>query len=121
MKWRVTALAVTTIALGAFLVWNRLDAAQNRGYKFGYWGQFNRVGNALSEIQDITVTGKGGNKDITFEEFIYKVETADGQELSLWFMERDPIRKMSGRQLTEALLKKIEAESSDSHAADKKE
>jgi hypothetical protein len=117
MKWKVTALTVITIALGAFFVWNRWDASQNRGYTFGYWGQFNTVGNALSEIPDIAVIGGGGNEDITFEEFMYKVETAEGQKISLLFAERDPIRKMSSRRLTEALLKKIEAESLKSHEA----
>jgi hypothetical protein len=119
MKWRVTALTVITIALGAFLVWGRWDVSQNRGYTFGYWGQFNRVGNALSENPDITVTDSGKNEDITLEESFYNVKTADGRELSLWFAERDPIRKMTGSRLTEALLKKIEAESSKSRTANK--
>jgi hypothetical protein len=118
-RWIVTAIAVVMIALvvfygwhrlDAFFVWYRWDSGQNRGYTFGYYGQFNTVGNALSEIPGISVIGVGANHDITLEEFIYKVKTADGKELTLWFMERDPIRKMSGERLTKALLKRSEEE-----------
>ncbi len=112
MRWPATVLAVLIAAVFAFFAWHRWDSAKNRGFTFGYYGEFNTVGNALSEIPGITVSGDGGNDDITFEDYMYNTKTADGNELVLWFAEREPIRTMSGRTLKDALLKKIEEESS---------
>lgn len=119
MKWKATVLAVVMIAFVAFIAWYRWDSGQNRGYTFGYYGVFNTVDRALSEIPGVTVTGSDGNEDITFEEFVFNIKTADGKQISLWFGEQDPIRKMSGEQLTKALINKIEGESSNDNISTK--
>ena len=119
MKWKAIVLIVLMIALVAFIGWYQWDSGQNRGYTFGYYGEFNTVGRALSEIPGVSVIGSGGNEDVTFEEFVFNIKTANGKEISLWFGEQDTIRKMSGERLIKALIDKIEGESSNDHMLNK--
>ena len=100
--------------LAIFAGWLQCYSGHNFGLTFGYYGEFNTVGNAIREIPGVTVIGGGGNEDITFEEFCYVITTSQGKEIRLEFGEQDPVRRMSGAKLTDALLAKIEKELSKS-------
>ena len=112
-KWMLTSVLVLGLGFWGFVGWYQWDSSRNRGYTFGYYGEFNTVGNALAALPGITVVDSGGNKDVSFEEFHFDVRTAEGDQLRLWFGEKDPIRRMSGDKLTQALQDKIKEESSN--------
>ena len=84
--------------------------ATNDGRESGYYGDFNRVSNALVSIPGVTVTNFWMNRDITLEEFAFDITTATGEAVHLGFGERDPLRKMSRPELVEALKKEIAQE-----------
>ena len=92
----------------AFIGWYSWDSARNRGFEFGYFGTFNRVQRALAAIPGVTITGDFANHDITLEEFGFHVTTSTGASMALQFGASDPIRELSGQQLTTALITRIE-------------
>jgi hypothetical protein len=93
----------------AFIGWYYWDSAQNRGLKFGYFGVFNRVQNALVGVPGVTITRSWANHDVTLEEFGFYVTTPDGESLHLDFQEADPIRQLSGRDLTAAIILRFQS------------
>jgi hypothetical protein len=93
----------------AFALFYRWDSAQNRGSEHGYYGEFNRVSNALATIPGVTITQSWHNLDVTLEEFGFGF-TFGGHPVRLYFGESDPIRTMSRKDLLVALLKRIETE-----------
>ncbi|MEM9018430.1 MAG: hypothetical protein AAGC68_15555 [Verrucomicrobiota bacterium] len=95
------------LALIAVISFSRWDSSENRGYLFGYYGEFNTVANALEALPDVAIVSSGGTKDVIFEEFHFDVAISGGDPVELWFHESDPIRKLSGKALTKALRKKI--------------
>ena len=82
--------------------------AQNDGRESGYYGEFNRVSNALVSIQGVVITNFWMNRDITLEEFGFDVTTATGKPVHIAVGERDPWRRMPRAELVEALKKEIE-------------
>jgi hypothetical protein len=46
-------LLVVAIPIG-WAGWYRWDSARNRGKQYGYYGDFNRVSNALASIPGVT-------------------------------------------------------------------
>jgi len=81
--------------------------AKNDGRESGYYGDFNRVSNALVSIPGVTVTNSWMNRDITLEEFGFDITTASGEAVHFGIGERDPLRKMSRPELVEALKREI--------------
>lgn len=96
------------IAPVAFIGWYRWDSALNRGFEFGYFGVFNRVQHALAAIPGVTITRDWANPDVTLEEFGFTITTSAGQTQHLDFQESDPIRDLSGQQLTASLTARIQ-------------
>ena len=93
----------------ALFGWYRWDSAQNRGYEFGYYGVLNKVKHALTTIPDVATTREAAvNKDIGLEEFSLEVTMKNGQRVVLGFLESDPVRSLSGEQLTRSLEAKIQ-------------
>ena len=88
---------------------------KNDGRESGYFGDFNRVSNALVSIPGVTVTSFWMNRDITLEEFGFDVTTATGEAVHFGFGERDPMRKMSRPELVEALKREIAQELSSTN------
>ena len=84
--------------------------AKNDGRESGYYGDFNRVSNALVSIPGVTVTNFWMNRDITLEEFGFDITTASGEAVHFGLGERDPLRKMSRPELVEALKREIAQE-----------
>ena len=98
------------VAPVAFIGWYRWDSAQNRGFEFGYFGTVNRVRHTLAAIPGVTITRDWANPDMTIEEFGFDIRTNTSQPLHLAFQESDPLRKLSGQQLTDALTARIQQE-----------
>ena len=92
-----------------FLGWSSWDASRNRGREFGYYGEFNRVSNALASIPGVTVTQSWHNHDITLEEFGFGL-TVTGQPVVFLFEETDPIRSMRPEAKVAALRARIARE-----------
>ena len=103
----VVCVAVVILPI-AFIGWYSWDSARNRGFEFGYFGTFNRVQRALAAIPGVTITDDFANHDITLEEFGFHVTTSTGVSMALQFGESDPVRDLSGQQLTAALITRIE-------------
>jgi hypothetical protein len=93
----------------ALIVWYRRDSGPNRGHEFGYYGEFNRMSNALASIPGVTVTNWWWNRDITLEEFGFSL-TVTGRPVSLAFGETDPVREMSRGAAARELTARIKNE-----------
>lgn len=104
--------SITYFALVA-VVWllSCKPPSTNDGREWGYYGDFNRVSNALISIPGITITNVWINRDITLEEFAFHVTTDSGQCIHIGIGESDPLRKMSRPELIEALKKQIAEQS----------
>ena len=85
------------------------DSSQNRGYEFGYYGEFNRVKHALAGIRDITVLDSWANADFgRLEEFGFDISTNNREPIRLFFQETDPTRNLSGERLARELRNNID-------------
>ena len=113
MKKILIGILILLVALIGFIGWYRWDSGRNRGYEFGYWGSFNRISNAMTRLPGISIVNSGHNADVTLEEFGFDIRNRAGRTLHIWFMEGDPIRRLSGERLTKALTERIEKESSN--------
>jgi hypothetical protein len=92
------------ISIAAFVWW---DGSKNRGSESGYWGEYNRISNALASLPEVKIKSTLYNDDISLEEFQFDVETS-GRSISLFFTEGDAIRKMQRAQMIEALRNRLE-------------
>ncbi len=89
-------------------IWG-FDSSCNRGWDFGYWGDFNRVKEALEDLSGGRVVKDWSNPDIVLEEFGFEVETTPGKRIDLNFSESDPIRHLRGKRLHDALRHRLRA------------
>jgi hypothetical protein len=80
---------------------------KNDGRESGYYGDFNRVSNAIASIPGITVTNFWMNRDYTLEEFGFQLISDTGKPLHVGVGERSPLRTMSRLELVDALKKEI--------------
>jgi len=101
-----TPVIVVLLFFGSLAYW-RWDSDHNRGHHHGYWGEFNRITDALTSLPGVTIEKSWANEDVTLEEFGFTIQVSS-QAVSLEFGETDPIRGMKGKQLSEALSRKIE-------------
>ena len=117
---RILALVLGVLIIAVSpLAYYRWDSRKNHGYTYGYYGEFNRVSNALAHVKGVTILVSGYNADISLEEFAFDLRLADGRTNHLYFSETNPIRKMSGQQLDRALEAEVQKLSldTDSHSA----
>ena len=110
MKTFTFILLAAVVVFVGFVLWYRRDSATNHGYQFGYYGEFNRVSNALASIPGITITQAWANRDITLEEFGFSATVASGESVRIAVSERDRIRSLSGDSLVQALKTEIETQ-----------
>lgn len=110
MKRIIVVLAALVIAFISFILWYRWDSEENHGFTFGYYGQLNTVSNTLAQFPGVNILKCGYNADVTLEEFGFDVRIAGNRDLHIWFAEDDPIRKMSGQQLSQTLQNRIREE-----------
>jgi hypothetical protein len=100
-------LSVVVVVVAGVCLVSCAPPAKNDGRESGYYGDFNRFSNALVSIPGVTVTNFWMNRDITLEEFGFGIRTVTGEAVHFGIGERDPLRKMSRSELTEALKKEI--------------
>lgn len=99
-------IILITLFLGTVNYWE-WDENQNRGYHHGYWGEYNRIRDALTLMATGTPQQTYLNKDITLEEFGFSV-VQSGNTIRLDFDETNPIRRLKGDKLIEALRTMIQ-------------
>jgi hypothetical protein len=105
-------LAVISIP-AAFITWYRWDSTRNRGWEFGYFGDYNGISNALASIPGVTITQAWHNLDITLEEFGFGI-CVTGRPVQLIFGETDKIRELRQQAAVVALEQLIQTELSSS-------
>ena len=110
MKKLIVILSVVLVLFVGFILWYRWDSGTNHGYQFGYYGDFNRVSNALASIPGITVTQAWANCDVTLEEFGFAATMGSGEPVRIAVGERDRIRSLSGDSLIQALKTEIDTQ-----------
>ncbi len=109
MKAILLIIAALVVCFFGFIGRYRWDSSRNRGSEYGYYGEFNRVSNALAAVPGVTVTQSWHNLDVTLEEFGFGL-TVTGQPVRLHFGETDPIRNMRRADAVAALQTQIAAE-----------
>ena len=85
------------------------DSSRNRGSEFGYYGEFNRVSNALAAVPGVTITGSWTNNDVTLEEFSFALAISN-RAVELFFGETDAVRNMKKEAAVAALQGRIAVE-----------
>ena len=103
-KYLFRSIALVIMTVIGLLLFDRWDKAENRDYEFGYYGVFNRITHCLESMPEVSaVTATAVNIDIALEEFGLDVTLKNGRTAKLYFQERDPIRSLSGQELTASL------------------
>jgi hypothetical protein len=108
MKKLIIILSAVVVLFVGFVVWYRWDSGTNHGFQFGYYGEFNRVSNALASIPGLSVTQSWHNCDVTLEEFGFTVTRGSGEPVRIAVGESDRIRSLSGDALVQALKTEIQ-------------
>lgn len=111
MKMPIIILSAVAVLFVGFVLWYQWDSRTNHGFQFGYYGDFNRVSNALASIPGITITQAWHNCDVTLEEFGFTVTTSSGESARVTVGEQDRVRRLSGDSLIQALQTEIRKES----------
>ena len=110
MKKLIIILSAVVVLFVGFVLWYRWDSGTNHGFQFGYYGEFNRVSNALASISGITITQSWHNCDVTLEEFGFTATMVSGEPVRIAVGERDRIRSLSGELLVQALKTEIQTQ-----------
>ena len=110
-RWILSIFIGTPIIL-VLLLWGTVnywqwDQNRNRGYHHGYWGEYNRIRDALTLMAAEPAQQIYLNKDITLEEFGFSV-LHNGKTIRLDFDETDPVRRLKGDKLIDALKTMIQ-------------
>ena len=85
MKALVLAALLFVATTVALIGWYGWDSSQNRGYEFGYYGDFNRVRHGLERIPRIAIKSEWANPDTVLEEFGFGIATNEGRVIQLDF------------------------------------
>ncbi len=112
MKALVLILLLVGLPAG-FIGWYFWDSDRNRGFRFGYYGEYNSVSNALASIPGVVITQRWHNLDTVLEEFGFGL-TFTGTPVRLYFGETDAVRSMSREKAIAALERRIARELSAS-------
>ena len=115
MRTILQILSALLLCLLAFIGGYLWDSSRNRGSEFGYYGEFNRVSNALAAVPGVTMTGSWHNNDVTLEEFSFAL-TISNRPVELFFGETDPVRTMKQDRAVRALQARIAAEPGSTQA-----
>jgi len=107
MKAALLIISALAVLISALIFEYRWDSARNRGHTWGYWGEFNTVSNALAIVPGVAIVTPWYNADVTLEEFGFDI-LVQGRQVKLAFGEKDPIRRLSGRNLQNALSQMVE-------------
>ncbi len=109
MKILLAIVALGIALIVGFIVFYRWDSARNRGYQWGYFGEYNSISNVLASIPGVTITQAWHNLDMSLEEFGFDI-TITGRTARIYFGESDPLRTLSGTTAVSALQTRIAQE-----------
>ncbi|MGA2243732.1 MAG: hypothetical protein ABSH48_01935 [Verrucomicrobiota bacterium] len=100
-------LALAMFALvGAWYCW---DADRNHGFQFGYYGDLNRVSNALTNIPGVTITQTWQKGGLSLQAFGFGLWYSN-LPVRLDFGETDPVRTMGPLEVRITCGQRIRAE-----------
>ena len=110
-QFRNWTLAATLVVLAGVIAFYKWDVSTNRGLCFGYYGELNTVKQAASTLPDVeSVRVAAANVDIGLEEFSIEVAMIDGRRTTLSFLETDPLRSLSGPELSKGLTARLSSQ-----------
>ena len=107
MKKILSKTLFIVICISVAIFWYKFDESTNRGYTFGYYGDFNRTKAYLSSIENVKITDEWYNPDIFLEEFGFVV-MYNGNQVRLFFSEGDKVRNMSKSNAMIELKRRIQ-------------
>ena len=107
IKILLFCLAGTIIAVGTIAGMYRFDHAENRGWHLGYYGELNRIHDAISVTTGTNPELEFCNYDVVIEEFGFVYLSPDGRQIRLVFEESDPARSMTFEELVNHMRKRI--------------
>jgi hypothetical protein len=110
MKKLILSLSAVVAVFVGYVRWYCWDSDTNHGYQFGYYGEFNRVSDALASLPGITVTDSWARCDITLEEFGFTATRASADPVCITVGKSDRIRSLSGDALVQALKTEIQTQ-----------
>ena len=87
-----------------FLVY---DGRENRGFTFGYYGDYNAITNALGQMTEISEMETFCHEDLFLEEIWFTVQLIDGTEKDIFIGQNESIRNLRHEELTLALRERI--------------
>lgn len=102
----LSVLIATVICGPAIYVW---DSNRNRGFLWGYYGDFNAISNELGRVPGVTITNYWYDPDISLEEMSFDL-TVQGEPVRIFLEEEDPIRRLRKDALSNAAVLLIETE-----------
>ncbi len=74
-----------------------IDRAKNRDLRFGYYGEFNAIVQALEKMPELEILDAGANHDVTLEEISITIVKDGGIKVHLNFGQNEPFRRMRGQ------------------------
>lgn len=110
-KVLLVAAVVPSLPLLAITLWiltYQLDSHNNFKLHWGYYGDYNRVTDAITSIPGALILDSWANGDITLEEFAVTVRTPAGDTIEMFFEEDDQVRHWHGSRLVEALKRRMD-------------
>ena len=90
----------------AIYVW---DSNRNRGFLWGYYGDFNAISNELARVPGVTITNYWHNLDVSLEGMSFDL-IVQGDPVTIFIRQSDPIRRLRKDALSNAVASLIEAE-----------
>ena len=111
LRLSLLALLLLLVLSGpAFYLW---EANRNRGFTWGYYGDFNTLSNALAGLPKVTISNSYHLEEIHGLELVTFDLIVAGQSTHLRFPQDDPIRELRATALTNALIQRIAEQKSN--------
>lgn len=91
---------------GFFVIYN-WDADKNRGFYFGYYGQFNQTQDAIKGMPGVTIIDSWQHRDISLEDFGFTIRTKT-KKATINFYENSPQIKIRNKEeIQQFVLKEL--------------
>jgi hypothetical protein len=103
----LSALMLAIVMAPALYYW---DSNKNRGFTWGYYGDFNVISNVLASMPHVYITNTYCHTDVSLELFSFDL-LVHGKPMHLRFPQADPIRALRGIPMTNALATLLKTQS----------
>ncbi len=87
------------VSVGIYIV----DGSKNRGFHFGYYGQYNRIIDAIERLPEYELIKAHANLDGVLEEIWLDIKTKDGETIKMFIGQNEEYRKLKGEALADEL------------------